>query len=315
MPANRPPALFPGATVAVLAPASAPRDLERIEAGKATLAQRYGLRFIDSPIAPVGYLANTDAARADAFNAAVANPAVDALFCVRGGYGTLRILDAINYETARAQPKLLVGYSDITALQLALYHNAGWSSLSGPMVAVEWPDPDEPSAGQFWQMATGVGAGPLIGPYGEQLAPVRAGEASGVLLGGNLSLVSKLIGTPYMPDLTGAILFLEEVGEEPYRIDGLFAHLKLSGILDALGGLVLGRFTEDTRPSTAPGMTTADVIAHYTADLNVPVARNLTYGHVPVKNAMPMGVAARLNVTDETAELTLLETPVRAALG
>ncbi|MEM6645279.1 MAG: LD-carboxypeptidase [Bacteroidota bacterium] len=313
MPANRPPALFLGATIAILAPASAPRDLARIDAGKAVLAERYGLRFIDYPIAPVGYLSHTDAARAQAFNAAVANPDVDALFCVRGGYGTLRILDAIEYEAAQAHPKLLVGYSDITALQLALYRNAGWTSVSGPMVAVEWPAPDEPSAAQFWQLATGHGTGPLVGPYGETLEPVRSGSAEGVLLGGNLSLVAKLIGTPYLPELTGAILFLEEVGEEPYRLDGLFAHLKLSGLFDALGGLVLGQFTGDTKPSTTPGLTTQDVIAHYTADLGIPVARNLAYGHVAIKNAIPVGVRARLDVTTSVAELTLLGSPVRAA--
>jgi muramoyltetrapeptide carboxypeptidase len=235
-------------------------------------------------------------------------PDIRALFCVRGGYGSLRLLPNLDYEAARCHPKLLVGYSDITALHLALFRKAGWVGLSGPMVAVEWPDPDPASETLFWNMVGGTAPYDIIGPDGEHLTPMRPGTVEGVLLGGNLTLITKLIGTPYLPVLDGAILFIEEVGEPPYRIDGMLAQLKLAGILDRLGGLVIGGLTgwEPDDPDK-PTLSYETVLADYVETLSCPVATGLVYGHFPVKNTMPIGVQARLYVTSDTASLTVLE--------
>ena len=307
-----PEALTPGDRILVVAPSSAPRSEAGLQAGLAALRGRgYRVEPMRPAYAPHGYLAGDDAARLDEFNRALRDPDAKAIFCVRGGYGALRLLPHLDYEAARRHPKLLVGYSDITALHLALYHRAGWRGLSGPMVAVEWAEGqaschDEASEALFWHLARGGTVDDLAGPQDERLEPVRLGEAESVLLGGNLTLVARLIGTPYLPDLTGAILFLEEIGEEPYRLDSLFAQLALAGVLERLGGLVLGGFTEGA-PTQTHYLPQEEVLAHYAAQVPGPVAQGLAYGHFASKNTLPVGVRARLTVEEGRARLAILE--------
>lgn len=312
MDVNKPPPLLAGSRIGLIAPAGPPLDPARLAAGVAHLEARgLHLERLRPSFEPHGYLAGTDAERVAELNGFLRRDDVQALLCVRGGYGCLRLLPWLDYEAARRHPKLLIGYSDITALHLALYHKAGWVGLQGPMAAVEWPEPDPAWEVLFWSMAQGTAANPLTGPHGEALQPVRHGVAEGPLLGGTLTLVCRLLGTPYLPDLHGAILFLEEVGEEPYRIDGLLAQLRLTGVLERLGGLVLGGFTEWTPQHTRPTLSLDAVLDDYLRDLHLPVARGLVFGHFPVKNTLPVGVRARLNVTTTSARLSLLESPVQ----
>ncbi|RMH64359.1 MAG: LD-carboxypeptidase [Bacteroidetes bacterium] len=300
--------VLPGDLIGVALPSSAPADPERLRAGMDALRRRgYRVELVPESPAPRGYMAGPDRERRDALNHLLRRPDVAAIFCARGGYGALRLLPGLDYEAARRHPKPIVGYSDVTALHLALYARSGLPGVSGPMVAVEWPDIDAATEAQLWALLQGARPAPLLGPRGEALVPVRPGQAEGVLLGGNLAVLTRLIGTPYLPDLTGALLFLEDVGEVPYRIDGLLAHLRLAGLLDRLGGLILGSFTEADPPPDSPSLTLDEVLADYVADLPCPVARGLVYGHFPVKSALPVGVRARLTVTSEAAELTLLE--------
>lgn len=304
----RPRPLLPGDRILVVAPGSAPPDPARFRQGLETLRARgFTVETLRDDFSPHGYLAGSDAVRLDEFNRALADPDARAIFCVRGGYGALRLLPDLDYDAARRHPKLLVGYSDITALHLALWAKAGLPGLSGPMVAVEWADPDAPSEALFWALARGEGVCDVLAPGGDPLEALRPGTAEGVLLGGNLSLVTRLLGTPYLPDLSGAILFLEEVGEEPYRLDGLLAHLKLAGVLDRIGGLVLGGFTEWEPQHDRPVLPLDEVVHHYVRDLAIPVARGLSYGHFPVKNTLPIGVRAQLSVAAGAATLRVLE--------
>ncbi|MEM8556645.1 MAG: LD-carboxypeptidase [Bacteroidota bacterium] len=311
-----PPPLYPTGRIALAAPASPPRSPDDLRAGIRALDAR-GLTVEPPRLEPTGYLAAGDDARTAAFNALLARDDLDALVCVRGGYGVLRLLDRLDYDAARQHPKLVVGYSDITALHLALYAKAGVPGLSGPMATPDWPRFAESDAGhvaeaQFWALAGGAAPVEIVGPAGETLVPMRPGIAEGVLLGGNLSLVAALLGTPYLPDLTGAILFVEEIGEAPYRIDGLLARLRLAGVLDRLGGLVFGAFTGGTPPSGQPtSFSTDEVLDHYAERLTIPVAKGLVYGHFPVKSTLPVGVRARLDVTDTTASLTVLDPVVQ----
>lgn len=300
--------LQPGDTIGVIAPSSAPADPDRLRRGIEQV-QRRGYRVLQSPTAlsPRGYLAGPDPERLAAINHVLRDPEIKVIFCARGGYGALRLLPHLDYAAAQQHPNVLVGYSDVTALQLALYAQSGLPSVSGPMVAVEWPDLDAASERQLWALLRGASPAPLLGPREEVLVPIQPGSAEGVLLGGNLSVLTRLIGTPYLPDLTGALLFLEDVGEAPYRIDGLFAHLKLAGMLNRLGGLILGGFTEAVPEPGKPSLTLDEVLTDYVADLPCPVARGLVYGHFPVKSVLPIGVRARLTVTPDTAELTVLE--------
>lgn len=309
-----PPPLVPPARIGLIAPASPPRDAERLQAGIAALAGR-GFEVVQArPSFPAhGYLCGTDAERLDELNAMLRRTDLGALFCVRGGYGVLRLLPHLDYEAARRHPKLLVGYSDITALHLALYAKAGWRGLSGLMVGADWEAPEANTERLFWTLARGGTPAPLLGPGGEALQPLRPGTAEGVLLGGTLSLLNRLLATPYLPPLDGAILYLEDVGEVPYRLDGLFAQLRLSGVLERLGGLVLGQFTETEPDNDRPTLSVDEVVADYVGRLAIPVAQGLVYGHIPVKNTMPVGVRARLTVTAGAARLDVLEPVVRPA--
>ena len=289
------------------APSSAALEPAEARAGVAALRRAFAHVDADGAfVEPHGYLAGPDAARADAFNALLRRDDLDGIVCLRGGYGLTRILDRIDYAAAAASPKLVVGYSDITAVQLALWAKAGVPSLSGPMATPDWgPGLDAETEAQFWRLAGGAAPVKIVGPGGEALDGLRDGEAEGVLLGGNLALVASLVGTPYLPDLTGAILFLEDVGEAPYRIDGMLARLRLAGVLDRLGGLVFGLFTGGEVPEGRPSFTTAEVLAHYAQYVSGPVATGLVYGHVRRKSTLPIGVRARLAVGGDAA-LTVL---------
>jgi muramoyltetrapeptide carboxypeptidase len=262
-------------------------------------------------LVPTGYLAGSDTQRAEAFNKMVLHPDVDVLLCVRGGYGSLRILDTVDYDAASVHPKVLVGYSDITALQMALFARSGWKSISGPMVAVDWADPDPRTEELFWIVARG-GTGPVETPDGEAMTPLRVGSAEGTLLGGNLSVLTSLIGTPYMPNLEGVILFVEDVDEPPYRVDGWLARLKLSGALERLGGLVFGSFSGCEPRADRPTLSYDDVFRHYAACVPGPVSSGLVYGHIRRKSTLPIGVRARLTVTDSGSSLDVLESVFHA---
>ncbi len=312
----KPSPLQPGDTIAVIAPASVPRDMSRFRAGIGQLRQRgYEVELGRPSYERRGYLCGPDADRLAEINGFLRRSDIKMLIAARGGYGSLRLLSGLDYDAARAHPKLIVGYSDVTALHLALYRRAGLPGLSGPMIAVEWHDPDPTSEALFWGLARGATPDPLLGPGGEELEPLRAGTAEGVLLGGNLAMIVRLLGTPYLPSLEGAILFVEDVGEEPYRIDAMLAQMRLAGIFDELGGLVLGSFTEGEPDEDTPTLTIDQVFEDYLSDAAFPVARGLLYGHFPVKNSIPVGVRARLQVTSGFARLGLLEPVVTLRQG
>ncbi len=308
IPVLKPPPIEPGDTLAVVAPASAPFDPERLPAGLERL-RRLGFRIetARTDFSPYGYLAGPDAVRLEELNGFLRREDIKAILCVRGGYGVLRLLPHLDYEAAARRPKLIVGYSDITALHLAMVSQIGLTGLSGPMVAAEWWRPDPVSERLFWPLAQGAAPGPVEGPEGPYLGSLRPGTAEGMLVGGNLTLLTRLIGTPYLPPLDGAILFFEEIGEQPYRLDGVLAQWKLSGWLDRLGGVVIGAVTAWEPEEGRPTFTPDEVFAAYFGDAPYPVATGLVYGHFPAKATLPVGVRARLTVGGAEARLELLE--------
>ncbi len=307
----KPKLLRRGDTIAVLSPASYPTNTVRFARGLSALEScGYSVRQIPQQSAPVGYLSDTDIVRATVFNEAIQDSSVDAIFCSRGGYGCQRLLDLIDYNAAATNPKLLVGYSDITALQLALYARSGWASLSGPMVAVDWPDIDDWTRDQFLHLAEGRFDGSFSGPDDTGLVAVTDGTGEGVLIGGNLASLVRLIGTPYLPDLRGCILFFEDIGEAPYRIDAMLAQLQATGIFDSLSGLVIGDLGICERSDGKPTLSVAELISDYFNGASFPVATGLSYGHIPVKHTIPIGIRARLTVGKDCSELIMLESVV-----
>lgn len=313
MPLPRP--LSPASRVAVAAPASAALDAASADAGLAALAAR-GLTVEPgrARAAAHGFLAGTDDERAAELNALLRRDDLDAIVCLRGGYGLLRILDRIDYEAARAHPTLVVGYSDVTALHFALWAKSGLPGLSGPMAAPDWPHLDAETEAQFWRLAGGEAPVEITGPGGERASGLRDGDAEGTLLAGNLALVTALVGTPFLPDFTGAILVVEDVGEAPYRIDGMLARLRLAGVLERLGGLVFGLFTDCQPPPGRSSMSVDEVLDDYAHCVDGPVATGLLYGHVRRKATVPVGVRARLTVSGPDARLVAL-TPVTQPRG
>ena len=300
----RPPALHPGDPVAVVAPASPPRTIEEYQTGLTRLRQHYDVRLAWAPGAERGYLAAPDADRAAALHTAIQTPEIRGLFCLRGGYGTLRLLDRIRWPLVRRHPTVLVGYSDITALQLALYARAGWTSLSGPVVT-EWAEADDETLAHVRTLAEG-----RCPPLASNLTPLRTGTVRGPLLGGNLSVLTRLVGTPYAPSFRGSILCLEDVAEAPYRVDRMLAHLEHAGILQAVSGVVLGNFSNGS-DSSSPSLSLHEVFLDYLGDRPYPVATGLSYGHLLPRRTLPLGGPVELDVRSATGQLTLLSSVVR----
>ncbi|MFY1681191.1 S66 peptidase family protein [Micromonospora sp. WMMD730] len=294
----RPPVLREGDTVLLVSP-SGPTRPERVARG-IELLTGWGLRPQVAPNAYArrGYLAGDDALRAADLNAAFADPRVRGVICTRGGYGAQRVVDLIDMAAVRRDPKVVAGFSDITALQFALWRGARLAGVHGPGAA--WVDERTPlrSAESLHTALMTTAPVTVEAVPGEETYPVRVpGRAVGRLLGGNLCLITATLGTPDMPDLTGAVLLVEEVQEPPYKVDRMLTHLRRAGVLDGLAGVAVGQFTD-----CADGWdtTVVDVLTDRLGDLGVPVLGGLPIGHGPGQLSVPVGTSATLDATAGT---------------
>lgn len=309
----KPPRLRKGDLIGIVSPASTPATQEKVDNGVRYLeGLGYRVKIGRHVMAQYGYLAGTDKERAEDLNDMLRDPAVRAVFALRGGYGTPRILDLLDYLAARRDPKILVGYSDITGLQLAFLRKAGLVTFSGPMVAVEmWDHIDPFTEENFWRVITSTSrVGCLQNPDDQPVTAYHKGWASGILIGGNFSLLTSLMATPYLPNLRKAILVLEDVDEAPHRVDRMFAQLRHAGVLKNIAGLVLGSFT-DCVPSdpSKPHLTIEQVLQEAVNAVDCPVLTNLQYGHNAKKLTIPFGVRATLDT--RTRSLRVSEAAVR----
>ena len=299
----RPPALKPGDTVRVVAP-SGPVDPEKAAPGLAIL-ESWGLN-VEVPeriYARSGYLAGDDAARAAEFNDALHDDRVAGIFCARGGYGVSRIAGRIDFAAAATSPKPVVGYSDITVIHQGLHRHGRVASVHGPVVTTFQFDHDEVTA-RSWRDAV-MSAEPVVVPSeaSETTRPMtRGGSADGRLLGGNLSLVVDAVGTGTQLDYRGAIVLLEEVNEEPYRIDRMLTQLLRSGAFDDVAGFALGQFTGCD--DTGWGVDVCDVLTDRLGSLGVPILGGLPLGHGDNPRAVPLGTRARIDPAAGTLTVT-----------
>ncbi len=312
----RPPRLARGSRVALVAPAGPlleRDDLTRAEA--LCRALDYEPVMGSHTARRYGYLAGTDEERLGDLNAALSDRSVDAIWCIRGGYGTTRILDRIDFEALSRRPRALIGFSDITTILNAAVSRAGVVAFHGPVARASMP------AFSRWHfervLACAEPAGRLgrlpsqpdvLVPREDRIVTLSGGIAEGPLLGGNLSLLQCLIGTPYFPDFDGAILFLEDAGEALYRVDRMLAHLRLVGTLDRLAGVVIGRFTGLERNSADGALGFDEVLETYLRPLGIPVGYGFPVGHVDDQWTLPLGVRARFDA--DAGELELLEAAV-----
>jgi muramoyltetrapeptide carboxypeptidase len=296
----RPPRLSPGDPVRVVAP-SGPVPREAFSAGIEVLRARYDVRFDDGVFAREGYLAGSDERRLAELTAALADPDARAIVMARGGYGLLRLLPFIDPGALVSRPRPIVGFSDGTAL-LALAARAGVASIHGPVVTQLGSLGVGDQGALFERLETPGPSGLFAGLDG--LIP---GRVQGPLIGGNLEVFSRLIGTPYLPDVAGAILFFEDLGERPYRIDRLLAHLDLAGLFSAAAGVVIGDFSGCREPEAtrADSPTAEDVLVDRLGRLPIPVAMGGTFGHGTRNRALPYGAMCELDTMAGT--LTALE--------
>ncbi len=243
-----------------------------------------------------GYLAGTDQERAHDFHAAFADPEVDAVLALRGGYGSIRLLPLLDYAAIRAAKKPFIGYSDNTALHLALLKESGLVTFHGPNASEAFlPGNEATFRDTLFRPGWLRESSALFSrdhPAGDTLKTLVPGRVSGPLMGGNMTCLLRLVGTPYEPDFRGAILFLEDIGEKAYRVDGMFTHLRLAGILKQIGGLVLGKFDhgEETERWRIEGCLKREA-----ERIGVPCVAGAPIGHMPEQIIVPHGAGAELD--------------------
>jgi len=296
----RAPRLAPGDPIRVIAP-SGPVPREAFAAGIEVLRARYDVRQDDGLFARDGYLAGPDERRLAELQAALAEPDSRAIVMARGGYGLMRLLPFVDVGALLRRPRPIVGFSDGTAL-LALAARAGVAAIHGPVVTQLGSLGAADQQALFERLET-PGPGVLL----DGLEGLIPGRVRGPLLGGNLEVFSRLIGTPYLPDVTGAILFFEDLGERPYRIDRLLAHLDLAGLFGAVSAVLVGDFSGCREPqaSRAESPTAEEVLAERLGRLPIPVALGGAFGHGTRNRALPYGTLCELDTA--TGTLTGLE--------
>lgn len=301
----KPPRLKPGDTVGLIAPASAPFESATIREGVETL-QSLGFKVKAGKYIKekYGYLAGSDEKRIADLHEMFKDVEVKAIIALRGGYGSMRLLNLIDYNLIKNNPKIVIGYSDITSLNLGIYHKTGLVTFHGPVAISSF---SKYTQEYFWKILSSTeAAGEIRHPDPDNplrptahLNTIRPGKATGRLIGGNLTLFTALLGTPYAVDTKDAILFLEETGEEPYDVDRMLTQLLLAGKLDHVAGIIF-----DKCPNCKPGeykpafyntLSLEEILEDRLGQLRCPVLYGLNVGHEADKPTLPMGIKVTLD--------------------
>lgn len=309
----RPRALRPGDTVGIITPSTPVIDPDRLAVVERTMkyfnlrwkmGKNVGRRSVD-------YKSFVEE-RLDDLHTMFRDTEVKAVFALRGGYGAPHLLDRIDYDLIRRNPKIFLGFSDITALHLAIHKRAGLVTFHGPTVASGFSNYTQQHFRRALFDATPLGR--LTNPTetnelrpNHTLRTVRPGTATGPLIGGNLSLIVATMGTPYEVETRGQIFFIEDVGEEPYRVDRMLTHLRLAGKFEEAAGVIFGECAGcapgDYKPSTASPYTLGEVVDNILGALKIPVLSGLTIGHTTDQLTLPLGVMATLDANQGTLEI------------
>jgi muramoyltetrapeptide carboxypeptidase len=309
----KPPMLKSGDRVGMVAPASNVYETEDVQIAKETMEQ-YGFEVVLGKHLQdqYGYLAGQDKDRAADLNEMFGRSDIKGIVTFSGGYGCCRILPYLDYDLIARNPKVLIGHSDITSLLIAIYEKTGLITFHGPSGLTRVGDyamrhirrtimsREIPGITAQSEKPDGV-------DRDHRLITFHPGVATGALIGGNLSLVTNLLGTPYEPDTKGKVLFLEEVGEEPYRIDRMLTQLLLAGKLQDAAGIAFGHFTDcypkEHLPTFTQTLSLETVLRDRTQGLNKPILYNLMFGHLRENAVLPVGAIATLNATTKTLKL------------
>ena len=315
----KPKALRRGDTIGVVVPAG-PVDRERIERALERVQRRgFRIKTYGDLYRSQGYLAGDDATRAQELMAAFADPETTAVWCARGGYGVVRLLDRLDFGRIRRHPKVFIGFSDITALHLAIQQRTGMITFHGPNLQDGFGKSDDMAAANeasLWRavMAEEQSDGPqgyefaLAESDGHEMHPIRGGIASGRLTGGNLAVIAGLMGTPFEIETADHIVFIEDVSERLYRIDRYLAQLALAGKLQAAAGVVVGSFSYDEADQSEPECAVSALLVEYLSGLGIPVITGFPAGHARHNVTLPIG--ARIELDADRSRVRLLENPV-----
>jgi muramoyltetrapeptide carboxypeptidase len=312
----KPPRLKPGNTLGLIAPGSYISEDELKDSKENLEKLGYKVLYNDIILSKTGYLAGTDESRAEEVNSMFADKKVNGIICARGGYGCVRILPMLNYDLIKNNPKAIIGYSDITALLNAIYTEAGLITFHGPVGISTF---NEFSVTYFNEVLVHPEKDLVLNSVkGEDekdingITTIVSGKAVGELVGGNLSVLNSLIGTKYDFNGEGKIIFLEEIGEEPYRIDRMLTQLIQSGKFDKAAGIALGVFKDcepkEKDPSFSTSFSLMEVLFDRLSYLKIPVIYGMSFGHIKNKFTFPIGIKAELDTVSQT--ITLLENSV-----
>lgn len=305
---RKPPALRPGDVIGIIAPASNIKRAD-LEAGCEALRRAgYSPVYLDSILEQDLYFAGSIERRASELQEMFARPDVRAIVCARGGYGANYLLPHLEIRQIAANPKIFMGYSDVTSL-LTYFTDAGnFVTFHGPMAAKDWTHEGGVDIAS-WQAAL-TAASPWDVPLNTDVEGLVDGEAEGVLYGGCLSILVASLGTLWQMQSAGTILFLEDVGAKPYQVDRMLMQLKLAGLLRNVRGIIFGEML-DCVQTASQGYTLQEVVLRVVGDMGVPVAFGVRSGHVTSGNiTLPFGVAARLSVKGNRVGLTITESAV-----
>jgi muramoyltetrapeptide carboxypeptidase len=313
-PLLKPKVLAKGDTVGLITPSTFVSDPDRLQMAERTV-RYFGLepKWGKHVGKQAGYLGGSIQDRLEDLHAMFSDTAVKAIFCVRGGYGSGQLLDGIDYKLIRSNPKVFIGFSDITAMHLAIHKMTGLITFHGPVAVSAFTTYTQ----EFYRKALfearpmGELANPpeanLLRPN-HHLRTVRPGKATGRLIGGNLSLIAATMGTPYEIDTRGRILFIEDVDEQPYSLDRMLTQLRLAGKLQQAAGIVWGECSDckprDYKPAFDSTFTTGEVVDRILGRLNVPVLAGLTIGHTDDQLTLPEGVTSELDADRGTLTVT-----------
>lgn len=301
-----------GDTIGFIAPSGAVRAPGAIERAAAE-TERMGFRVKigESCGKKYGYLSGSDEVRARDVNNMFLDDEVDAIICVRGGYGTMRILDQLDYDVIAAHPKIFVGFSDITAMHIAILEKTGLVTFHGPMAASNWADKplgDFDRESLYRALMNAAPVGELLNPPEYPKQTVNPGVCEGQLVGGNLTLIAGTIGTPWQLDTTGRIIFIEDIGERTYCLDRMLTQMRLAGMFERCAGVVFGDFADCPIEYQEFGCSLEEIINDVVKPCGKPIFTGLRCGHCTPKLTLPLGVKCRLDA--DACTLTVLERAV-----
>ncbi|MBN8588759.1 MAG: LD-carboxypeptidase [Rhodothermia bacterium] len=302
---RKPKRLAPGSVVGLVTPASQVGSSDVNEAASKLRAMGLQVKFGEHILDQYGYLGGQDHDRAADINNMFADPEVDAILAVRGGWGCTRLFPYLDFDLIRRNPKIIMGYSDITSLLIALYVRSNVVTFHGPVGTATWN-----SFTKYYVNEVLFEAG--LSNFNNQtpstssptrVKTIRSGTSEGILIGGNLSVICGMMGSPYVPtDWSDKILYLEDVDEDIYRVDRMLTHLKIAGVLSQVRGVVFGD-CRSCNPNQSPALTLNDVLWDHLSTLGVPAWYGSMIGHIPNKFTIPNGVRARIDAVAGTIQM------------